>query len=63
MSLFIMKYFKTNYCHTGLGCQIAVCVTMLLWRPESDKAYVTYILAAFWGIGDAVNQPLTMGNR
>ncbi|XP_053401423.1 protein unc-93 homolog A-like [Mercenaria mercenaria] len=35
-----------------LACQI----TMLHWIPDPDKTFVFYILAALWGIGDAVIQ-------
>ena len=35
-----------------LSCQI----TMLHWIPDPDKMFVLYILAALWGIGDAVIQ-------
>lgn len=35
-----------------LGCQI----TMLLWLPDPDRKYIFFILAALWGLGDAVIQ-------
>lgn len=35
-----------------LSCQI----TFLVWIPDPDKVYILYILAALWGIGDAVIQ-------
>ena len=35
-----------------LGCQI----TFLLWIPDPDRVFIFYILAALWGIGDAVIQ-------
>ncbi|KAL3858703.1 hypothetical protein ACJMK2_008964 [Sinanodonta woodiana] len=34
------------------GCQI----TMLQWQPDPDAVYIFYILAALWGLGDAVIQ-------
>jgi len=53
--------FNTFF-YLGISVQVAVCVVMLLWIPRSDQAYISYILAAAWGIGDAANQPLAMGN-
>ncbi|XP_052817426.1 protein unc-93 homolog A-like isoform X2 [Mya arenaria] len=35
-----------------ISCQI----TLLLWLPNPDQFYVFFILAAMWGIGDAVIQ-------
>lgn len=34
------------------GCQIA----LLLWMPNPDTVVVYYIIAACWGMGDAVIQ-------
>jgi len=56
-------YVMFLYWLIGLIVQIAVCVTMLLWIPNYDQFYMTYILAVLWGLGDAANQPLSMGKH
>jgi len=40
------------------GClmNIIVIIVMLLWTPRVSQVYVIYILAALWGLGDAVWQ-------
>ena len=75
LNFFIIKYMCTKldvktclqklyviFNVLGISLQVAVCVVMLLWIPRSDQAYISYILAAAWGIGDAANEPLSMGN-
>ncbi|KAL5022316.1 hypothetical protein ScPMuIL_001471 [Solemya velum] len=34
----------------------SVQITMLLWTPDPERVYIFYILAAVWGMGDAVIQ-------
>ena len=66
MSIIILlcyMYVMFLYWLIGLIVQIAVCVTMLLWKPNYDQFYMTYILAVLWGLGDAANQPLSMGKH
>lgn len=40
----------------ALAVHLASQITMLHWIPDPDKVFVFYILAALWGIGDAVIQ-------
>ena len=35
---------------------MAALITFLLWIPNPDQMVVYYILAALWGVGDAVIQ-------
>lgn len=35
---------------------VACQITLLLWLPDPDKVFALYILAALWGLGDAVIQ-------
>ncbi|XP_076470259.1 UNC93-like protein isoform X2 [Babylonia areolata] len=34
----------------------ALQIILLLWTPDPDKEYYLYLVAAFWGMGDAVIQ-------
>ena len=40
----------------GAVMNVIVIAVMLGWAPASDQVYVVYILAAMWGLGDAVWQ-------
>merc|ERR1719412_831182 len=40
----------------GAVMNVIVIGVMLGWAPASDQVYVVYILAAMWGLGDAVWQ-------
>ncbi|KAL4235033.1 unc-93 A [Mactra antiquata] len=36
-------------------------LTLLLWLPDPNKVYIFYIIAAMWGVGDAVIQTQVNG--
>ena len=40
----------------GAIMNYVVIIIMLTWTPRVDEVYVVYILAALWGLGDAVWQ-------
>jgi len=40
----------------GAIMNYVVIIIMLTWTPKVDEVYVVYILAALWGLGDAVWQ-------
>ena len=44
----------------GAVMNVLVIGVMLGWAPASDQVYVVYILAAMWGLGDAVWQTQVM---
>ena len=37
----------------AFAIQLAMLVTLACWMPHFKQAYVMYIIAALWGIGDA----------
>ena len=41
---------------TGAFINLAVILFLRLWTPNPDDAYVFFIIAAFWGISDAIWQ-------
>ncbi|XP_019639319.1 PREDICTED: uncharacterized protein LOC109481218 [Branchiostoma belcheri] len=41
---------------TGAVAHLAMIITMLVWSPDPGKLEVFFVLAAFWGLGDAVWQ-------
>ena len=41
---------------TGAFINLAVILFLRLWTPNPDEAYVFFIIAAFWGISDAIWQ-------
>ena len=40
----------------GAIMNIIVIIALLSWTPKVSEVYVAYILAALWGLGDAVWQ-------
>ena len=41
---------------TGAFINLAVILVLRLWTPNADEAYVFFIIAALWGISDAIWQ-------
>ncbi|KAI8520861.1 Protein unc-93 A [Branchiostoma belcheri] len=48
---------------TGAVAHLAMIITMLVWSPDPGKLEVFFVLAAFWGLGDAVWQLEINGER
>lgn len=40
----------------GAIVNIAMIIVMLTWTPDPDSPYMFFIVAGFWGIGDAIWQ-------
>ena len=42
----------------GLGAlvHVSLVITMVVWEPNEDQLPVFFVLAAFWGMGDAIWQ-------
>ena len=48
---------------TGAFINLAVILFLRLWTPNPDDAYVFFIIAAFWGISDAIWQTQINGKH
>jgi predicted MFS family arabinose efflux permease len=38
----------------GAILNLALILTMLLWRPNPDEPVVYFVIAALWGLADAI---------
>ena len=50
------------HCISAFLAHMSALITFLLWTPNPDHIIVYYILAALWGVGDAVIQTQVNGN-
>ena len=54
---FVVKYIGRIPCFAIASViNYAMIFTMLFWQPNSQQVYVLFIIAAFWGLADAVWQ-------
>lgn len=63
LSLLIAKIGRVAIFLIGATLNLAVIMFLFLWRPNSEQAYFFFIVAALWGISDAVWQTQINGNE
>lgn len=52
-----------SYCHVAATIvHGALQIILLLWTPTPDREVLFYVIAAFWGMGDAVIQTQINGS-
>ena len=56
LGFLIKKIGRVPIFVTGALINLAVILFLRLWTPNPDEAYVFFIIAAFWGISDAIWQ-------
>ena len=49
-------YFLLHCIATALVVHGGLQVVLLVWTPDPDTPVIYYVIAAFWGMGDAVIQ-------
>jgi len=47
----------------GAVINLALLITFLFWRPDPNQSALYFVLAALWGIGDAIWQTQINGMR
>ena len=56
LSLIIKRCGRVPIFVMGAFINLAVILVLRLWMPNPDEAYVFFVIAALWGISDAIWQ-------